>query len=96
MVTTTKSAPISRRFPTCAYRGPKGSPATTASSSEDGLISVLPGIGDGSFGDRLNFNTGGAAPTRVVVADFNGDKRPDVAVVNSRNDTVGVLLNTAK
>ena len=35
----------------------------------------------------------GASPQSVAVADFNGDGRPDVAVANNGNHTVGVLLN---
>jgi hypothetical protein len=35
----------------------------------------------------------GVQPGSVVVGDFNGDGRPDVAVANYLNDTLGVLLN---
>jgi hypothetical protein len=33
-------------------------------------------------------------PTYVTTADFNGDGRPDLAIVNNANGTVDVLLNT--
>jgi len=30
----------------------------------------------------------------VVVGDFNGDGKPDLAVVNSQSNNVSVLINT--
>ena len=33
------------------------------------------------------------APTAVVVGDFNGDGKPDIAVLNSGNSTIKVFLN---
>jgi hypothetical protein len=40
----------------------------------------------------VNYDTGGLYTTSVAVADFNGDGRADLAVVNNGNGTVGVLL----
>ncbi len=34
----------------------------------------------------------GASPAAVVVADFNGDGHPDVAVANSGSGNVSILL----
>jgi hypothetical protein len=53
-------------------------------------VSVLLGIGDGTFRDALNFGVGGN-PTSVALGDFNDDGLPDLAVANFRN--VSVLLN---
>lgn len=38
----------------------------------------------------------GAAPGSVEVADFNGDRKPDVAVANEQSGTVTVLLGDGK
>jgi len=35
----------------------------------------------------------GALPQSTAVADFNGDGKPDIAVVNSENNNVEILLN---
>ena len=35
----------------------------------------------------------GTNPSAVVVADFNGDGKPDIAVVNSGSNNVSILLN---
>src|SRR5262249_34352868 len=49
-----------------------------------GALSVLLGNGDGTFGARTNFSTGGA-PQSVAIGDLNGDGRPDLAAVNDSN-----------
>jgi hypothetical protein len=46
-----------------------------------------------NFAAQQTFATG-ANPDAVVVADFNGDGKPDLAVVNRASNTVSVLLNT--
>jgi serine/threonine protein kinase len=55
-------------------------------------ISVLLGNGDGTFRAAVNYSAGGGdrpAPRSVAVGDFNGDGKPDLAVVS---DTVSVRL----
>jgi len=47
-----------------------------------------------AFASQQGFDTGGANPTGVAVADFNGDGRPDVAAINGGANTVSVLVNT--
>jgi hypothetical protein len=54
-------------------------------------ISVLLGKGDGSFGTRTNFYSGGTSRS-VAVADFNGDHNPDLAVANFDEAKVSVLF----
>ena len=46
-----------------------------------------------SFATQQTFATG-TNPKSVVVADMNGDGRPDLIVANTTSDTVSVLLNT--
>jgi hypothetical protein len=69
-----------------------GSSVTAGDFNGDGVLdlvggaNVVLGIGDGGFGPSIP--TGGAS---VVVADFNSDDRPDVAVTDYNK--VSVLLN---
>jgi len=46
-----------------------------------------------AFAPRQTFATG-RAPRSVVVADFNGDGRPDLLVANSSSNSFSVLLDT--
>ncbi|RXZ79780.1 VCBS repeat-containing protein [Paenibacillaceae bacterium] len=54
-------------------------------------ISVLKGNGDGTFQPAVHHPVGDK-PRSVVVGDFNGDGKPDVAVANAGANTVAVLL----
>jgi hypothetical protein len=64
-------------------------------------VSVLIGNGDGTFQSALTFGTGASGgfgathPQALVVADVNGDGRPDLLVSNGFAVTVGVLLNNS-
>ena len=55
-----------------------------------GSVDVLLGNGDGSFRAPVNYPTG-TGSSFVAVADFNGDGRPDLVVVNW-GGSVSVLL----
>jgi len=63
-----------------------------------GTVGVLLGNGDGSFQAAVTYNSGGTSAVSVVVADINGDGKPDLLVANScagancSNGSVGVLL----
>jgi hypothetical protein len=57
------------------------------------LVSVLLGNGYGTFQTATSYGAA-ASPRSVVVADFNGDGAPDIAVANSGASVVSVLLNT--
>jgi hypothetical protein len=54
-------------------------------------VSVLLGIGDGTFQPKIDYATG-TGPAALGVADFNGDGKLDLAVVNSVDGTVSILL----
>ncbi len=67
-------------------------------SFNSGTVSVLlnttpAGATTPSFAPQQTFNTGRYS-TAVAVGDFNGDGKPDLAVINSRYAAVSVLLNT--
>ncbi len=66
-----------------------------------GKISILLGAGDGTFGAIVNgsFQVGertdlvsGSAPNTIISEDFNGDSFMDLAVLNSTDTNVGILL----
>ncbi|CAF1021768.1 unnamed protein product [Rotaria magnacalcarata] len=54
---------------------------------------VLLGYGDGNFTNPKTLSTGfDSLSHAIVVGDFNDDTRPDIAVVNTGTNTIGVLL----
>jgi len=62
-------------------------------------LDVLLGNGDGTFQPAVSYSSGGQVPESVVVADVNGDGKPDLLVANlwqsfqhTQNGSVGVLL----
>jgi len=64
----------------------------TASSS---TVAVLLGIGDGSFQPPVEYPMTGR-PIQVSVADFNGDGKPDLAVLRGTSFSVTFLLGDGK
>lgn len=60
------------------------------SSGGQDSVSVLMGVGSGTFGAATSFATG-TGPTSVVIADYNRDKRLDVLVTNYGSSTISVL-----
>jgi Bacterial Ig-like domain (group 3)/FG-GAP-like repeat len=70
------------------------------STCEDSTLSVLAGNGDGTFQPAVVYDLGGYEVYSVLVADLNGDGKPDliaaIPCVTSScagNGEVGVLLN---
>ena len=56
-----------------------------------GMVSVLLGNGDGTFQNHVDYTVGNI-PVGIVAADFNGDGKIDLAVVNENDNTVSILL----
>jgi Bacterial Ig-like domain (group 3)/FG-GAP-like repeat len=49
-------------------------------STYDGVVSILLGSGNGSFGTPVTYSSGGLEARSVAVGDLNGDGHPDVVV----------------
>jgi hypothetical protein len=64
-----------------------------AANVNNSSVSVLLGIGNGTFAAASHFPAG-TGPSTVALADFNADTRLDVVVGNFYADTVSVLLGS--
>jgi len=67
--------------------------ATNLGFAGDSNVSVLLGVGNGTFGTATNFSVGNA-PHSVAIGDLNGDGNFDLAVANLGDNNVAVLLGT--
>ncbi len=56
-------------------------------------VSVLLGVGDGSFGPKQNYGPTGERPDAVAVGDLNGDTFPDLVFANFYDDFLSILFN---
>jgi len=70
-----------------------------ANNTNPGTVTFLPGngtggIGDGTFGSPVNVNVSNY-PSALVVADFNGDGKQDIAAASSTSGNIAVLTNTS-
>jgi hypothetical protein len=75
-----------------------GEPDLAVANTQDGTVSVLlnttpHGATTPRFASQKTFAVG-HGPQSVVLEDFNGDDKPDLAVANFNARTVSVLLNT--
>ena len=59
--------------------------------TQQGAFSVLPGLGDGSFGPEMRFRAG-ASPMSLAAGDFNRDGRSDLVLANYREGDVIVKV----
>jgi hypothetical protein len=78
-----------------------GKPDIVAANSGDNTVSILIGLnkpsttGTPRFAEAPSLHVG-SKPNAVVVADFNGDGRPDIAAANSGDNSVSVLIGLNK
>ncbi|MGW7328200.1 FG-GAP-like repeat-containing protein [Streptomyces sp. NPDC054840] len=68
-----------------------GKPDLAIANYGDNSVSVLLGVGDGTFGPKTDFPTD-VAPQSVAVGDFNADGKLDLVTANSFGHNVSVLL----
>jgi len=59
-------------------------------SNAPGSVAILLGNGDGTFQQAVTYNSGGQYAGSIVIADFNGDAKPDLVVVNG-SGSLGIL-----
>src|SRR5262249_20180765 len=65
-------------------------------SRDSGTAWVALGKGDFTFRDGVSVRDGGSYPRDVVIADFDGDARADLAIVNQYSDNVSLLRGNGK
>src|SRR5262249_42609437 len=67
-----------------------GHPDLVVSNSGSGTVSVLMGVGDGTFGIESEYNVG-VLPTDVAIGDLDQDGHLDLAVTVYGENSVAVL-----
>jgi hypothetical protein len=65
----------------------------TNNTTDVGYVSILLGNGDGTFQSPTLFRLHGDGTGNMAVADFNGDGKPDIAILDIISSTVSILLN---
>jgi VCBS repeat protein/centrosomal CEP192-like protein/ASPM-SPD-2-Hydin domain-containing protein len=65
--------------------------AVTGQFGFGSVLGILLGNGDGTFSAGASYSVG-ADPIAMIAADFNGDKKLDLAVANFQGQSVSVLL----
>ncbi|MFC1707877.1 FG-GAP-like repeat-containing protein, partial [Planctomycetota bacterium] len=68
--------------------------AIASSGASYSRVTVLLGIGDGTFVSAQSNPITGNEPLCVAIGDLNGDAKPDLVTANSQSNNVSVLLNT--
>ena len=66
--------------------------ALSNSDPRSPIASILLGNGDGSFQTVRQFGSGNDRARSIIVGDFNGDAKQDLAAANQFSGTVAVLL----
>lgn len=74
-----------------------GKPDIVATNVNGSSVSVLRNNGTGtavSFASKLDFATG-LSPFRVLLANINGDDKPEIVTVNNAGNNLSILKNTS-
>ncbi len=77
-----------------------GKPDVAAAAQTSGTFSVLRNtssvgaITSGSFATGVTF-TAGTAPNSICAGDFDGDSKPDLAVLNAGSSNISIFRNTS-
>lgn len=72
-----------------------GRPDLAGAKQMGNRVSVLFGLGSGRFAPAVNVGYG-CGPSAIQVGDFNGDMKPDLAVVNLSDNSASISLNLAQ
>jgi hypothetical protein len=69
-----------------------GKPDLAIANEASNSVSVLRGLGGGSFAAKTDYGAG-SHPRSVAIGDLNADGRPELVVANHFSSTLSVLLN---
>lgn len=70
-----------------------GAPDLAVVNQTTGNVAILLGKGDGTFTEAPGSPIAtGKSPAAITAADFDGDARPDLAVVNQADNTASIFL----
>ena len=94
------SAPLSMALATFGNGNQDVVTANHGDGTADGTVSILLGAGNGAFGTQIPITIPGSGvhstPSAVAVGDFNNDGNVDLAVTDSANNTVSILLGNGQ
>jgi uncharacterized repeat protein (TIGR01451 family) len=65
---------------------------SSGTCTTNGAVTILFGDGTGNFTAGATTPATGLRPYGIVVGDFNGDGKPDLAIANNDSNTVSILL----
>ncbi len=65
---------------------------SSGTCTTNGAVTILLGDGTGKFTASASMAATGLRPYGIVVGDFNGDGKPDLAIANNDSNTVSILL----
>ncbi len=90
---TTGIAPVSLSIGDIDGNGKPDLAVVNYSSNVVSVYRNTSNSGNVSFASKVNFTTG-SGPKSVVIGDLDGDKKPDLAVANAKENTISIFRNT--
>jgi hypothetical protein len=79
---------------TADFNGDKHADIAVVNSASAGTVTVLPGVGDGTFGMPQSYAVG-MSPLSITASDLDHDGRMDLIVSNYGDSSLTILLNKA-